>query len=303
MSRRLPPLNALRAFEAAARLLSISGAANELSVTHGAVSRHVSKLEQYLGAKLFQRDHQRLTLTPRGEAYAKSLASAFDQIQDATVAGFGTRTDRGPLRIGIYPTFANHVLIPRLARFKDIHPEIPFQIETSHTPMDPAGFEIDVAVRLGKGDWPDLVVEKLFREELIPVGSPRLLQGRPVGDPGELRRFTLLHAQPRPNDWEQWFKRAGVSAVDAHAGLLFEHSSLVYQAAVNGLGIAMAQTAHIDDHLRQGTLVQFYDLPLTTDRSYFLVYSPLRAKDRRIVAFAAWLKAEMNSFAGSQPSP
>jgi len=293
MARKLPPLNALRAFETAARHRSMSAAANELSVTHGAISRHVSKLEQYLRAKLFVRDHQRLTLTPQGEAYARRLASAFDQIQEATAEGFQSRRHEAPLRIGLYPTFANHVLIPRLAQFREKHPEIAFQIETSHTPLDPTGMDIDIAVRLGAGDWPDLVSEYLFHEQLIPVGSPDLLCGRTLRDAQDLEPFTLLHAVPRPNDWEQWLKSVGIKSADAHRGMRFEHSGLVYQAALNGLGLAMAQTVHVHDDLERGRLVPFLDSPAKTERSYYLVYSPFKARDRRVVAFVQWMKSEV----------
>jgi LysR family transcriptional regulator, glycine cleavage system transcriptional activator len=301
MTRRLPPLNSLRAFEAAARHKSISGAAVELSVTHGAVSRHVLKLEQHIGAKLFQRDHQRLSLTPRGEAYAKRLCVALDLIQDATRENFGAHADRCPLRIGIYPTFANHVLIPRLARFRERHPDITFQVETSHTAPDP-GSEIDIAVRLGTGDWPDLVAEELFPEELLPVGSPTLLCGRALTSAEDFRQFTLLHAAPRPNDWQQWLKRAGVENIDAHKGMQFEHSGMVYQAAVNGLGVAMAQTAHIGEHLISGSLIPFFDLKLCTSRSYYLVYAPQKASDRKIRAFVEWMHDELDTLTRKLPA-
>ncbi len=293
MARRLPPLNSLRAFEAAARHQSISGAAHELSVTHGAVSRHVAKLEQYFGAKLFLRDHQRLTLTAKGDAYAKRVAASFDQIQQATAENFDAMSDGGPLKIGLYPTFANHVLIPRLARFRKQYPDIPFQIETSPTGLDPASQEIDVAVRLGMGSWPDLVSERLHHEELLPVGSPKLLCGRILRDAHDIDQFMLLHAVPRLNDWEDWLKFAGIKSVDAHRGMRFEHSGLVYQAAVNGLGLAMAQTLYVRDDLEQGRLVPILDLPIKTERSYFLVYRPSNSKDPRIIAFARWMKSEM----------
>lgn len=293
MVRRLPPLNSLRAFEAAARHQSISGAANELSVTHGAVSRHVAKLELHFGAKLFVRDHQRLTLTAKGEAYAKRLAIAFDQIQQATIENFESPSGGGPLRIGIYPTFANLVLIPQLAKFRKRFPDIPFQIETSHAAQNPASQEIDVAVMLGTGDWPDLVCERLFDEELVPVGSPTLLCGRVIRDAHDLDQFVLLHAVPRLNDWEQWLKIAGIKSVDPHRGMRFEHSGLVYQAAVNGLGLAMAQTIHVRDDLEQGRLIAILGSPLKTERSYFLVYPPAKSKDPRVVAFSDWMKSEV----------
>ena len=177
MARRLPPLNSLRAFEAAARHQSVSAAARELCVTHGAVSRHVSKLEDYLGTRLFLREGSHLRLTHDGEVYASGLSHVFDELHALTAARVAaTKTDA--LRIGAYPTFADKVLIPRLAQFRDIFPGIGFQIETSHTALDPRDLEVDVAIRLGDGDWPDLESHRLFDEELMPVGSPTLLCGR-----------------------------------------------------------------------------------------------------------------------------
>jgi LysR family glycine cleavage system transcriptional activator len=294
MNCRLPPLNSLRAFEAAARHLSISAAAEELSVTHSAVSRHVRKLEGYLGADLFSRDHQRLALTPRGEAYARRLAMSFDHIRAATAENFDAKPNGGRLRIGVYPTLATHVLIPKLARFREKAPDISFEIVTSHMDQDPAKPDIDVAVRLGTGEWPGLASELLCHEELIPVASPKLLCGRMVREPRELGRHMLLHAARRANDWECWFKFAEVSDVDAHRGMRFENSGFVYQAALNALGVAMAQTVHVRTDLQLGALVPLFDLPLRTRRSYYLVYSQDRAKDRAVQSFVHWMKSEID---------
>jgi len=293
MTRRLPPLNSLRAFEAAARHQSLSEAARELCVTHGAVGRHVAKLEEYLGAELFIRENNRLTLTARGGAYAAQITLTLDQIRDATAENFGVGSWDSPLRIGSYPNFANQVLIPRLARFREEFPDVPFEITTSHTPFDPAGGEVDVAVWLGTGNWPGLVERYLFGEELIPVGSPDLLQSRPSHDADDLRSFTLLHVLHRPDDWENWFNTAGVHNAEAHRGLRFEHSGMVYQAAANQLGLAMAQRIHVRDAIEHGRLVCPFDLPLRTDRSYFLVYSAAKADDPRILAFAEWIGGEI----------
>src|SRR5690349_3181123 len=235
MARRLPPLNSLRAFEAAARHQSVSAAARELCVTHGAISRHVSKLEDYLGTRLFVREGSHLRLTHDGEAYATGLSHVFDEIHALTAARVaGAKADA--LRIGAYPTFADKVLIPRLADFRKIHPGIGFQIETSHSALDPHDLEVDVAIRLGTGDWPDLVSHRLFDEELMPVGSPTLLCGRKLTGAHDFEHLVLLHAQQRPNDWENWLRSAGITDVDEHSGMRFDHSGMVYQAAINGLG-------------------------------------------------------------------
>jgi LysR family glycine cleavage system transcriptional activator len=299
MGRRLPPLNALRAFEAVARHQSVSGAADELCVTHSAVSRHVAKLEDHLGEKLFTRDHQRLVLTVKGAAYAKELTHLFDRIQTATAKNFSGHTDRRPLRIGVYPTFAYRVLIPRLARFQRAFPDIPFHVETSSGPPDPLRLDIDVAVMLGTGAWPDLIAEALCPEELLPVCSPKLLNGRKLTDVAELKSFTLLHAVPRLSDWEQWFKAMGMSVIDPYRGMRFDSSGMAYEAAVNALGVAMAQTPYIQEDLQQGRLVALFDTPLKTERSYYVVYAPANRDDSKVIAFAQWLKREFTELAGA----
>ena len=292
MARRLPPLNSLRAFEAAARHQSVSAAARELFVTHGAISRHVTKLEDYLGARLFVREGSHLKLTHDGEAYAAGLSQVFDQLHALTaVRVAGGKSDT--LRIGAYPTFADKVLIPRLAQFRRVLPDIGFQFETSHTALDPHDLEVDVAIRLGSGDWPDLTSHYLFDEELLPVGSPTLSCGRRLTDARDFEHLVLLHSLHRPNDWESWLRCAGLTEVDAHGGMRLDHSGMVYQAAINGLGVAMAQTAHVREELAQQRLVPFADAPMKTKRAYYLVHLPSRTRDPVVAAFVRWLTDEL----------
>jgi LysR family transcriptional regulator, glycine cleavage system transcriptional activator len=300
MARRLPPLNALRAFEAVARHQSISAAADELCVTHSAVSRHVAKLEDHLGAKLFTREHQRLTLNSRGAAYAAQLTQLFDAMQSVTAENFGEVPGRTPLHVGVYPTYANRVLIPRLSRFQQEFPDIPFHIETWPGLPDPRHLDVDLAIVLGTGNWADLIAEELCPEELLPVASPKLLGGRVLNSANDLKEFTLLHAVPRLNDWEQWFKLMGISDINAYRGMRFDTSGMAYQAAINELGVAMAQTTYIQDDIEQGRLVALFDSPLKTERSYYAVYSREKRADRRILAFTHWLKSE---FSGTLAHP
>jgi len=294
MARRLPPLNALRAFEAVARHQSISAAADELCVTHSAVSRHVAKLEDHLGAKLFAREHQRLVLNTLGATYAARLTTLFDTLQSLTADTFGSVTGRTPLRIGVYPTYASRVLIPRLSRFQNAFPDIPFHLETRSDPPETSHMDVDAAIVLGTGEWPDLVAEKLAPEELLAVASPKLLEGRTLRDPSELRTFTLLHALPRLNDWERWFRLMGVSDINAYRGMRFDTSGLAYQAAVNQLGVAMAQTTYVEDEIEQGRLTVLFSTPLVTERSYYMVYPPEKRTDARVVAFGGWLRREFS---------
>jgi LysR family transcriptional regulator, glycine cleavage system transcriptional activator len=294
MGRRLPPLNALRAFEAVARHQSISAAADELCVTHSAVSRHVAKLEDHLGAKLFAREHQRLVLNAAGAAYAAKLTSLFDAIQSVTAETFSSVAARAPLRIAVYPTYANRVLIPRLSRFQNEFPNILFHLETRSEPPETRHMDVDAAIVLGAGDWPDLVAERLAPEELLAVASPKLMGGRTLHDPAELKDFTLLHAVPRLNDWERWFRLMGVSDINAYRGMRFDTSGLTYQAAVNQLGVAMAQTTYVQDEIEQGRLTVLFATALVTERSFYVVYTPEKENDARVMAFTGWLRREFS---------
>jgi LysR family glycine cleavage system transcriptional activator len=291
--RRLPPLNSLHAFEVAARYLSLSRAAEELCVTHGAVSRQVAKLEMALGAKLFIRRHQQLTLTAEGAAYAARLQSLFDQIQEATAACFDTSTNQDPLRVAVLPTFSIRLLVPKLARFKEKFPQITLEVETSYAPPDPNSSDVDVAVWLGDGNWPNLISRHLFDEELVPVGSPHLVADRSFRDADDLKPFLLLRALHRLDDWEQWLNAVSWKNVDGYRSLRLEYSGLVYQGALDGLGLAMAQPAFVHDDLQHGRLKPLSDFRLKTERAYFTVYSPAKAKVAKIVAFCDWLDSEV----------
>lgn len=302
-TRRLPPLHALRAFEAAARHHSLSRAADELAVTVGAISRQVAKLEDFLGAKLFERRHQQVVLTESGAAYAAKLQSLFDNLQQTTDAHFDLRPDPGLLRIGVFSTYALHFLMPRLARFKQRFPEIKLELDSAAKPIDPNDRNVDLSIWLGNGDWPNLVVEHLFDEEVMPVASPALLNGQQIGHADDLAPFLLLHSVRRLDDWEVWLKAAGATKVDAYRGLRLENSTLVYEAARNGLGLAMAQTMLIADGIAHERLVPVMDLPVRTGRAGYLVCSEAKAGKRNIVLFSQWLKDEVNSaMAALQPS-
>lgn len=293
-TRRLPPLNALRAFEAVARHQSITAAAEELCVTHSAVSRHVAKLEDYLGVKLFTREHQRLTLNSRGGDYASRLTRLLDDLESLTAATFKGPASRAPLRVCVYPTYASRVLIPRLARFRAVHPQIEFQLETRSELPQNRHMDVDVSIALGTGQWQDVEAAHLCNEELLPVASPRLLSGGPLADVRELDRLTLLHAVPRLNDWARWFARMGAPEIDAYRGMRFDTSGLAYQAAIKELGVAMAQTTYIQEDIDEGRLVAVFSTPLETERSFYALYAPSKRDDPRVVAFVQWLREELS---------
>jgi LysR family glycine cleavage system transcriptional activator len=295
MRRRLPPLTALRAFEAAARLGSFSRAAEELLVTHGAISRQVQGLEARLGIALFRRFGRRVEPTEAGRSYQQALGAAFDDIAAATerlaaIAGRGQS-----LVVNALPTFTMRWLIPRLTRFQRAHPEIELRLATSDRPVSATdGF--DVAIRRGPEPWPGCRAAPFLVERELPVCSPSLLARRPILTPVDLVSggHVLLHADTRPNAWARWFEAAGVPAarVAAAAAQRFDHFYLTLQAASDGLGVALGPMPIIGDDLAAGRLVAPLDGPAVPARSYCWVAPESRAATPEVAAFCTWLAAE-----------
>ena len=289
---RLPPLNALRVFEAAARHNSFKRAAEELCVTQGAVSRHVQKLEADVGAKLFTRHHRQVRLTRDGSDYLAIVRDAFSRISQATNT-LRSRGDERMLKVKLPITCAVRWLVPRLARFHGLHPEISVQITTSHDPVDFSREDIDVAVHFGRRAAAGLVSETLFHEVLIPICSPALMAGPPaLRRPRDLVNHVLLHSIRRPNDWQQWLYVAKASDVEAEHSLIFENSSLTYQGVTDGLGLAIAQLAFVADDLASGQLVAPFQTRVENDSAYILVFPRERAGLQKIRDFHAWVARE-----------
>ena len=292
MSRRLPPLNAVRAFEAAGRYLSFTGASQELLVTQSAVSRHVGALEDWLGAKLFFRRQRGIELTPRGEAYFRSLSTALDQIDHAT-RRVRDDADEKLLRLKLPPTFAIKWLGPRLAGFRALHPNIDIQIATSHNPGDFDREDMDVFVHSEVGAPTAPGYKRLFGEVLLPVCSPRLIkQGPPLDKPADMAGHVLLSSLNRPRDWPLWLAAAGLTTLEARGAMTFDNAALAYQAAIDGLGVVIAQRALIEDDLKSGRLIAPFDRQVTTQGAYYLAFHPGRPQAPRVAAFEAWLLAE-----------
>ncbi len=292
MPRKLPPLNAVRAFEAAGRYLSFTGAARELLVTQSAVSRNVSILEDWLGAKLFFRRQRGIELTARGEIYFRSLSTALDQIDNAT-RRVRDDADETLLRLKLPPTFAIRWLVPRLSAFKALHPQIEVQITTSHAPGDFEREDVDVFVHSEVGAPPSEGYRRLFGEVLMPVCSPRLLKASgALRRTEDLARFTLLSSSNRPRDWPLWLAAAGAPTLESGGAITFDNAALAYQAAIDALGVVIAQRALIEDELKAGRLVAPLPLTVPTQGAYYLAFHPHRPKAPRVAAFEAWLVAE-----------
>jgi LysR family transcriptional regulator, glycine cleavage system transcriptional activator len=288
----LPPLNALRAFEAAGRHLSFKEAATELCVTQGAVSRHVLNLESFLGVSLFLRNHRQVSLTPAGETYLHEARDALLRISDATNRA-RARTDERTLRIKAPPSCSIRWLVPRLGRFHALHPSIAVQVTTSHDLVDFERDEIDVGIHYGVESADGWRHERLFNEVLIPICNRRLLgKNRKHCAPREIADQVLLHSLRRPADWRQWLDAADLSRPSATQELTFENSTLTYQGAVDGLGVAIAQKALVAEDISSGRLVAPSDIEVRNPVAYYLVYPSRRQPPSRVQAFQSWIASE-----------
>lgn len=289
-SRRLPPLNAVRAFEAAARLQSFKMAGEELGVTPGAVSRQIEALEDSLGIRLFDRLHRKVDLTASGRLFFGEVSPALQRIANAAEVLWEGQDSR-VLRIKLPPTCAIRWLVPRLARFHALYPDISVQVTTSHEPVDFEREAIDAAIYWGEALPRGLAGQHLFGEQLAVVCSPKLLERHSASQisVSALPKHVLLHSFRRPDDWRFWFSAAGFPEISLDRFLLFENSTLTYQAAIDGLGVAIVQLAFVKDDLNEGRLVIANNLIVETKTGYFLTYPRERAHLARIKALTQWL--------------
>ena len=288
MHRRLPPLNAVKAFEAAGRHESFTRAAAELRVTHGAVSRHVQALEAWLGAPLFERHNRRVVLTEAGRGYLAEIGAALDRVALASAR----QIERGRarvLRVNALATFTLRWLIPRLSAFQRANPAIEVRLTTSNVPLAHLVEPFDVAIRGGPDAYPGLVASGFLPERRIPVCSSALLQRLPLQAPADLARHTLLHAATLPEVWPHWLQAAGVPNLRPQRSVTLEHFYLTLQAALDGLGVAMGPERLIADDVAAGRLTLPFAGPALPARSYHTYVPEARADDPAVRAFCDWL--------------
>jgi LysR family transcriptional regulator, glycine cleavage system transcriptional activator len=291
MLRRLPPLNALKAFEAAARHESFTRAAEELCVTQGAVSHQVKALETELGLKLFIRERQRLIITEQGREYLAVLRDALDRIALGTER-LRQRQTSGALTVSTSPDFAAKWLVNRLGRFSEAHPEIDLRVSATMHHVDFAREDVDVAVRHGDGHWPGLDAVRLSPEQLFPVCSPKLMSGpRAIREPADLLKHPLLHMDERKS-WARWLEAAGVPDAGAIHGPVLNRASMLIDAAVDGQGVALARTTLAAWDLINGRLVRPFPIELSLTKTYWIVCPKVTAALPKIAAFRDWLLAE-----------
>ncbi|MBC6441068.1 MAG: transcriptional regulator GcvA [Rhodospirillales bacterium] len=289
--RKLPPLNALRAFEAAARHLSFTRAAKELNVTQAAVSHQVKALEERLAVRLFERHGRGLWLTEEGEIYLPFLRQAFDLIADGTDL-IVSHDAHGPLSVTMLPTFAVRWFIPRLRDFQIKHPDIEVRMVTTERNVDFNREDVDCGIRYGTGSWPGLDSDKLFEDRFIAVCSPELLtRDPPLKSPEDLRHHTLLH-EANDEDWRYWLSALHVKGIDGSRGLFFDSSDLALEAAAAGLGIALGSRIIMQDDLDDGRLVMPFGDLTDENLSHWLVYPKGSARKPKVAAFRGWLLDE-----------
>jgi LysR family transcriptional regulator, glycine cleavage system transcriptional activator len=295
MKRHLPPLNSLRAFEAAARLGSFKAAAAELFVTHGAISRHIQQLEAWLGAPLFERHNRRVTLTDSGSRYVAEVSAVFDRLALATAQQLEQGRHR-VLRVNVPATFTLRWLLPRLSTFQLSHPGIEVRLTTSNEPLGSLTQGFDLVIRGGPQAADGYLAREFLSEARLPVCSPALLKQHPLQTPADLRHHTLLHAATYPAMWSEWLTAAGVPELQAghsqagHA-LTLEHFYLTLQAALDGLGVAMGPMALVADEVAEGRLIMPFSSPALPSWRYFVYMPKERAADPAVTAFCAWLEA------------
>lgn len=296
MDRRLPSMKALRAFEAAARHLSFTAAAQELNVTQAAISHRVRTLEERLGVRLFHRYNRKLELSDAGRVYLPALRTALDMVAAATDR-VTAHDASATLRVSVVVSFAAKWLMPRLPRFAKLHPDVDVRVTADDKLVMFGRDDVDLGIRFGRGRYPGLCVDKLMDDKIIPVCSPALLEGpHPLRSLADLRHHTLLHDLASYGgdlpDWTQWLESAGVRDVDPNLGPGFNLWSMLIDAAVAGQGVALARTTMADGDIKAGRLVQPFGPTLPSDYAYWLVSTPEVAERRNVRLFRDWLLSE-----------
>lgn len=300
--RALPPLNPLLAFEVAARLRSFTRAARELNVTQGAVSHQIAVLEDYFGARLFERRSSGVELTPAAVVYADALHAAFDDLRRATAA-FSAASSRETLTIKGYPLLLSRWLTPRLPAYSRRSPQVDVRL-VSISGASTVDFEqggVDVGVRYGRGRWRGLTSHLLFADELTPVCTPGLAEELALASAADLSGQALLQTHARSTDWPDWFRLAGVEEPDLRKVRGFEDLGLVLRMAMDGAGVAILQRAYVEEELRTGRLVTPCGPVLRRDLGYYLIHPVGSGRTPKVRDFCEWMVGEVEAEASAPP--
>ncbi len=290
--RRLPSLNWLRAFEAAARHTSFAEAAKELNVTPAAISQQVKQLEDWLGASLFTRQPRSLLLTDAGLGYLPIVRQAFDHLAAGTEDLFGSGRS-GPVALRVSTSLTYLWLVPRLGRFLERHPDVSLRLTTTVDGLSFGQAGTDLEIRYGSGQWPGFRAERLFWEALFPVCAPALLGGAvPLAKPEDLASHTLIHMIGEPENWQMWLNAAGVSGLSVGSALQFDLHMMATRAAIEGTGVALGLSPMVDDALAKGLLVAPFDVTIPARDAHFVVTSEEAIERREVQLFKSWLLEE-----------
>ncbi|WP_298236404.1 LysR family transcriptional regulator [uncultured Azohydromonas sp.] len=302
MRRTLPSTAALAAFESAARHQSFTKAADELSVTQSAVCRQIASLEDFLGVKLFRRDRRGVALTDAGATYSRQVAARLDEVERDTLDLMAKGSQGGTLELGVVPTFATKWLLPRLPRFSAQHPGITVNLNARSRPFLFDETPFDAAISAGERTWPGTEAEFLMHEELFPLASPSYLAAHrcPRIDEADWARCTLLQQSTRPYAWRQWFASRGVQVDGDMTGPRLELFSMLVEAAIHGLGVALVPRTLVEDELRRGVLVRASPHQHPGDRSYHLMWPERMAGNRSLMLFRDWLRDEARAYREAQ---
>ncbi|MDI3326796.1 transcriptional regulator GcvA [Pontibacterium granulatum] len=293
--RRLPPLNALRSFEAAARLGSFNQAADELFVTPSAVSHQVKALEAFLGMSLFRREKRKVFLTTAGEKYLVAIQLALDEIDSATRRLMAS-PNAGAVNIAVAPAFLTRWLVPRLADFQKQYPDVELRLSTLSGLIDFEHSDTDMAIYFGDGRWKGVEAHFMRNSAIKPVCSPLLLEEGKLTKPEDLKNHTLIHVSSRSQEWHQLLHQEGISWSRDQKSLTFSNTSLALNAAMEGLGVALSDSQLIEREVQYGQLVQPFDMVLQSARNFYLVYSNKRQPTFGMESFRDWLMVKMEEY-------
>lgn len=291
MSKHLPSLNALRVFVAVARSGGVSRAAEELNLTHSAVSHQIRSLQSELGVTLFEKSGRGLMLTEQARAYVQRIESAFKEIEEATLDV--TTHNRHRLRISTIPSFAARWLLPRLGDFIATCPDVDVEVQSSHRAADVKGGEVDIGIRFDTGPHPGLYSERLMRDWLFPVCSPEFAKKYALCDASGIDGVPLMHSEREP--WSSWFPAAGIVADEPEHGILFNDSALMLQAAAAGQGLCLARQSIVYDELQSGRLVRPFSTYVESPFSYFFVCRREKLAAPPIAAFRTWIVRQIKN--------
>ena len=288
MARRLPPLNSLKSFEAAGRLLSFTRAAQELNVTQAAVSHQIKVIEEFLGVPLFIRSPRKLVLTEQGRALLPEVIEAFDKVSNA-IGALQQEPSNKMVSVRLAPSFAAKWLSPRLKYFWLQYPEIDLCLYHAHPAVDFDREQIDIAVTYGKGDWPGVLADPILSLDFFPVCTPAFMSNdKPLSDINNLRYYTLLH-DASYECWADWLKLANLEEINANKGTIIDDTNVLIQAAVDGQGVALGSKTFVQDLLDSGKLIKPFDITLANDFAYYIVCPEAHLKNPSVRAFKDWL--------------